>query len=282
MMNAKVGDIRGAYQIQIIEKGEVIFDTGEFSNLIMNAAADYGDPFNTGYLLIGTGDTPPTVSDTALQSQAGQTAATFASLGTIAVDDNIRYGKRSVTASFTGIEANIREVGFKNGSDVLLSRCLVRDGNDNLTMIPLSSFQTLKITFFTYTQILDEMASGTLTTSYGDTTDYTVKPSGALSDPRGIFIGKFNNPFGSTAAGAMKMLLSPSGSVTSSSFSAVYNTETQTCSVTVNFAATATNREIIGFEAATNPDSYAVIEFSESITLPADSDITLTLDMSWS
>lgn len=277
-MSKPLKDFRAGYQLIVREGDKVIFDTGEFSNLIMSAALDYGDPFNTGKLLIGSGTTAPTVSDTQLENQLAEVAVTFSSTGSIFLDDNIRYGKRSVSGSYTGITGNVSEVGFENNSGVLFSRTIVRDGNGNPTIIPIQSHQTLDIIYYVYAQIPDEMSSGTLETAYGDSANYVVEPSPSISVPAGVFVGKYDVPFGSNAAGAMRMKLSPSGDVVSTTFSATFDTETQKTTVTINWAATATNREVISFEAATNPTRYPVITLDQSITLPADNDITLSLE----
>jgi hypothetical protein len=277
-MKKPLGNTRASYQLRVRDGNHIAFDSGEFCNLIMNAALDEADPFSGGFLIVGDGVTAASVSDTSLENQISQTAATFEIEGSIFLDDNVRYGKRSVSGSFTGISGDISEVGFKNGAGDLLSRTLVRDGNGNLTKIPIQSHQTLDVIYYVYTQIPDILDSGVLSTAYGDTVDYTVKPSDEISSPAGIFVGRYDAPFGSSAANAVRLNLHPSGSVLSNSFSATFDSETQKTQVIINWPAVGENREILGFEAANNPESYPVVSLAESITLPEDNDLTLTLE----
>lgn len=268
---------KGAYQIEVFENDSLIFDTGEFDNLITDLALTQGDPFYSGVLCIGTGRTEPLVSDIQLESEIAGANGTFGNNATIFMKGNKRYAKRSVTASFTGLMGNVSEVGFRGTAvDSVRSRSLVRDGNGLETIIPIKPEQTLRITYFVYVLIPEIMATGTVTTPYGSS-NFTIKPHDNLVNPAGVFAGKFNNPF---SGSALKAKLT-SGSVNADVFTWAYDTATRTATATVNFNATETNRTIAGFEAASNAQNLPIIELASPLINPAQNDCSFTLSFTW-
>ena len=271
-----ITDAKGAYQFQVIEQdGSVVFDTGEFDNIITIGALDYGSPFSSGSICIGVGETAPDFNDSDLVSQAAIASANFDTAGTLFSSDGKRYAKRKSTASFTGLNIEVSEVGYKRGS-TLISRSLVRDGNGLVTKIPIEAHQTLKITYFVYILIQDLLATGTINTGYGSA-DFEIKPSPDLLAPMGIFAGRFDAPFDSTK---MTALLS-SGTMDSENLTVTYDSETRECTVIANWLAIDTNRTITGFQSKSNTDNVPIITLSNSLTMPANNDLTLELKFQW-
>ena len=270
--------VKGAYRLQVYEGSELVTDTDEFDNLITDTALTLGDPFSSGFLCVGTGNRQPAVTDTALENELANTAGSFTSSAVIFMQGANRYAKRSVTATFTGIEGNIAEVGFRgSAADSVRSRSLVRDGNGLATIIPIAPSQTLKISYFVYVLIPDVLATGTVTTPYGSSV-FTIKPHDELTAPAGILAGRFNNPF---AGAGLRASLSNGTTIDANVFSWAYDAETQTATATVNFVATETNRTVTGFRATSNEKNLPIIELANPIVNPANNDIGFTLSFSW-
>jgi len=270
--------VKGAYRLQVFGNSELLADTGEFDNLITDTALTLGDPFNSGFLCVGTGMRQPAVTDTALENELASASASFTSSAVIFMQGANRYSKRSVTATFTGLSGNISEVGFRGpDADSVRSRSLVRDGNGLATIIPIAPSQTLKISYFVYVLIPDVMTTGTVTTPYGSSA-FTIKPHDELTAPAGILAGRFNNPF---AGVGLRANFSDGSSVVANVFSWLYEVATQSATATVNFSATELNRTITGFQAASNEKNLPVIELETPLINPANNDIGFTLSFSW-
>lgn len=270
--------VKGAYRLQVFGNSELLADTGEFDNLITDTALAMGDPFNSGFLCVGTGNRQPVVTDTALENELASASASFTSSAVIFMQGANRYAKRSVTATFTGLSGDISEVGFRgSAADSVRSRSLVRDGNGLATIIPIETSQTLKISYFVYVLIPDVLATGTVTTPYGSSV-FTIKPHDELTAPAGILAGRFNNPF---AGAGLRANLSDGNSVAATVFNWAYDAATQIATATVNFSATELNRTITGFQAVSNEKNLPVIELDTPLINPANNDIGFTLSFSW-
>ncbi|WP_297533050.1 hypothetical protein [Thalassolituus sp.] len=274
--------IKGAYQLRVIDAGKCISDTGEVRNLILNEALNHGDPFAAGFICVGDGDSEPYSTQAALDNQLGQVSGTFTGDATIFMDGQDRYARRSVTVSLTGIDGDIREVGFKKiSSGDLLSRTLIRDGNGTVTWVPLQSHQTLEVTFFVYFQMPSVLTSGVVNTGIGGSTGYSVKPHADIEFPAGILAGRYSNPLGSLANDAMLMLLDDSNTVSSTLQTVDVDSENSKTKVVINWAATGENRRITGFELSDNEKNGISIELDSIITLPSDADISVELEFEW-
>lgn len=165
------------------EMKEVTHDTGEFPNLITNVGMDRvgtvssgPDSISTfrslcGRFVVGSGQTPPTFADTALQAPVA-----FASgdVGLVGQSSNYARGWYEITVSYQfgqGVAAgNLSEIGIQSGSasGPLWSRALILDGNGNpttITVLPsdfLTCYYTLRIMIPQEDQILNFNAD------YGD------------------------------------------------------------------------------------------------------------------
>lgn len=270
--------VKAGYRLQVFDNEQPIYDTGEFDNLITDHALTMGDPFASGRLCVGTDSKAPTFADTSLGNEVASVTATFGNNATIFMLGANRFARRQVTASMTGIDATIAEVGFRDTNNVsgLRSRSLVRDGNGTATVIPLKPSQTLIITYFVFVLIPDVLATGTVSTPYASTT-FTIKPHENLLSPQGIFSGRFNNPF---AGVNLQAVLSNGTTVNATVFSWAYDAATQTATGIVNFAAIETNRTVIGFRPGTNVN-LPLIELAGPIVNPGNSDIAFELTFTW-
>lgn len=268
--------VKGTYKFEVYEDGRLIQDTGEIDNLITDLALQHGNPFSTGILSIGTGNEEPSFTDESLGNEIAYQSSSFGS-PVMLTKSNKRYSKLSTTASFTGIEGDISEVGYRGAAiNSVRSRTLIRDGNGLVTIIPITPIQVLKITYSVYILIPDAIATGTVTTPYGSS-DFTIKPHDNLINPSGIFAGNFSNPFNGSSLTAKLT----SGSVNASVFSWSYNSSTRTATATVAFNAIATNRTFTGFEAASNSQNLPIIELDNPLVNPAENDCTFTMSFSW-
>lgn len=149
------------------EMKEVTHDTGEFPNLITNVGlnrigevnADSSTASTTfgqlcGRFVVGSGQTPPSFTDTALQAPVA-----FASRNSDAVSESSSYERGwyelTVMHQFEPGQAagNLAEIGIQNSSasGPLWSRALILDGNGNPTTITvladdfLTCYYTLRI-----------------------------------------------------------------------------------------------------------------------------------------
>ena len=265
--------IKGAYQLRVIDSGKCISDTGEVRNLILNEALNHGDPFSSGFICVGDGDSEPYSTQVALDNQLGQVSGTFSNDATIFMDGQDRYSRRAVTVSLTGISGDIREVGFKKLSNGdLLSRTLIRDGNGTVTWVPLQSHQVLEVTFFVYFRIPNIIASGSINTPYGQTINYTIRPTDQINSPKGILGGRFDDPFG----GNDLIMLSIGGDVAATSVDIEYDQESAECTVIAYWQAEGYERSASGFLSDSNADNFPEIVLSEDLIIPVDHDVTLS------
>lgn len=270
--------VQGAYQLQVFNGSELVEDTGEFRNLITNEALTQGNPFSNGLLAVGA-DTvvEPAYDDTDLKNEIAAVSSTFDSSGVIVMNQGRRYAKRSVTATFTGINGNISEVGFRKAeAGSLVSRSLIRDGNGLVTVVPVEAQQTLKLTYSIYVLIPDILAEGTVETPYGSSR-FWIKPHPGLVSPAGILAGYFDQPFTGNSLRAKLQ----SGAVNSTIFQWSYDAASRTATGVANFAAVAANRTITGFESASNTANLPIIELETPLLNPANSDIDFVLEFSW-
>lgn len=267
-----VMNIKGSYQLRVFDGGRCVSDTGEIRNLILNEASSHGDPFDSGFLCIGSGGSEPEVSQIELDSQIGQVAGDFSDNSTIFMDGEVRFSRRSISASFTNVNGDIHEVGFRKSSNGnLLSRTLIRDGNGYKTWVPLKSHQTLQVTFFVYFKIPEPILSGVLSTQFGQSITFTIQATELLSSPAGIMAGRFDAPFSGSALIAER----EQGDIDSFSVDVDYNIEAATCTVTAYWEATSEERLITGFRSKLNSENLPEITLSEDLLVPVDNDITL-------
>lgn len=289
--------IGGKYRVQIIENEDVIEDTGIFENLITNhglsSSAPFGASGHARYLCIGAGVvTPPSVSDTNLGNEVA-----LSSYGVLASPELVSEAEPwifriSMTKDFTGINADISEVGLREHQPgTLISRSLIKDSNGDPITIKVKSNQTLRLTYYGYISFNDESATGSIVTSEFGTINYKVKRASAGSAPttsplgsaRGVYLGEWFQALGNPGISSSHRycrLVSDTGFNSVGQSSRVYpsvNTSTRTITIQANFVATASDRTVRGIIAG----HLVRYEFDEAIVIPANQDFKINLSLTW-
>lgn len=192
-MKATMG-LAGFFQLSVFgPDGELRRKTGKFQNLITNNglnAIGSGAANVFGYAIsVGTGTTPPTNSDTQLDSflaysfTAGPNGANSSNQTSAPYFAEYSVEKEFAPGQATG---NISEVGFhhstsgaSNGTN-LYSRSLVKDGAGNPTTITVLADETLRVTYFhrMYPPVND--VTGTFDLN-GTTHSYTLRAANVTS-----------------------------------------------------------------------------------------------------
>lgn len=142
--------LAGEYTLRSINRfsGKVVREIGPFSNLITNAGLDAvaGSMFIDG-LRVGTGNIPPTFSDTGLVAQvAASTSLQSSSYALNQTADKYYRATRTYRFGAPGVSHNIQEVGAFDG-DVMWSRALVVDGDGNPTSFSWGADEILDVTY---------------------------------------------------------------------------------------------------------------------------------------
>lgn len=198
-MNINLGKVgfSGRFRMVLSDDAEMQYitkDTGEFNNLIVDAGLhDLGDGTGTGFptvcgrFVLGTGSTPPTVNDVALESPlkwAGGDVTTVTQTSSYAAG----YYEITVKYQFGQSEAvgNLSEIGIQKTSvsGVLWSRALIRDENGTTTITKrntdfLTCFYTLRINIPQQDQVFTNVP--VLYDGVPTNTTVTVRPLGANS-----------------------------------------------------------------------------------------------------
>ncbi len=280
-------DLQGAYRIQVYEGNELVSDSGEFSNLITDQALETGNPFSTGYLAVGLktdpSGPPPTKNDTRLHNEVSQVNVAFDPEAELVLVGGVRYARKKVVGSFTGLSGEIAELGFKRDSteNTAVSRSLVRDANGHVTVIPVEPIQTISLTYCVYIKVPAVLDVQQITTSFG-TAVLTMKTSPMLSKPQGVLSGDFSQPFNDNSPGALALELSDGAVQTSAAITSVYNPESGVSDFTVNFPAMSVNRFASMIKGTADSDNTPVIVIDPPLLVPADNDFTLRLKFEWS
>lgn len=134
--------------------GRLSKTTGWFPNLITNAGLNQiGTVSNwLQWCRVGTGNTTPTVADTALAAQVGATSSIQASTTGTGSGEAPYYGYTSKTFRFAAGTAtgNLAEIGIGRTSDTtsaLFSRALILDGSGTPTTLTVLSDEFLDATY---------------------------------------------------------------------------------------------------------------------------------------
>lgn len=299
--------MKGTYQLKVLNKNkDIFFDTGEFENLITDAALSMSSPFvnyysdstlGNFYLCVGAGVvTAPTVSDVNLGNQIAAKSFTnqgygFLSFSKVSVEGvfPIIY-KCSQVATFTGISGDLSELGVRRGSSsgTLVSRSLIKDGAGDPIQISVTTEQTVEITYSVYSIVpSDVISTGVMSTPYGDS-NYTVH---AGTKPYGIHMLNFHLPISFNASpGLFKLLNSAdnSGTVTVESMGAstyyTRNPADQTVTVHLHFDAKDTDQTFDRIYGSTSPSTAIQapwVELETPITIPAFYDFHFDITFTW-
>lgn len=201
-----------------------------FDNLITDAALDdigkasgRGSWLNGGYTQVGTGNTPPTTSDTSLANYLAET--NIPSGGgqgvflTAQLTTQPYYHKLSITRRFaTGAAAgNLTEVAVWPGNhSVMISRALIKDSNGNPTTITVLSDEVLDVSYELYIYLPN--GGSPVTGSFSQTIlgtpttyTYTLLPAGAANVDLTFGYWKYGTLWSSSAIAITGSSSFPSG-----------------------------------------------------------------------
>lgn len=205
--------VKGSFSIRVEEGGKTVLQTGEIDNLVTDAALSDPCPFvRVDYggvstqqevrLCLGSGVvTAPAYADTNLGNQIaselvnGVNGAGYSSYFNRETGEGVYPAvfKQSQEVEFTGISGDLSEVGIKKGG-TLMTRSLIKDEFGNPITIPVTSNQTVRVTYTIYSIIPSEvLGAGVLSTPHGDT-GFTVYAPTANSILLGIFALQFSSP----------------------------------------------------------------------------------------
>lgn len=176
--------VRGRYRIETQAPGRPRRLRAEFTNLITNNGLDLlssaGNWAST--CAVGSGNTAPANTDTALVALVGSTTTINGATSTIQPSSPY-YGAVTIVYNFAAGVAtgNLAEVGVGSATNSLMSRALILDGGGSPTTITVLSSESLYVTFILqqYPPLTD--VTGTISisgTSYG----YTLRAANVTSN----------------------------------------------------------------------------------------------------
>ncbi len=134
-------------------------ESNEFNNLILNNAFSSTSVSDLSVCAVGTGTTDPTVNDTALVNQVGQTSSTGTSsaVPTVWAGTLATVGRKNTYSFAPGaVVGNISEVAlytFSVASVRIGVRTLVKDLSGNPTTIPLTAGDQLSVEYILFVEI---------------------------------------------------------------------------------------------------------------------------------
>ena len=292
ILNANVG-VSGAYRAQVIEDGEVVRDTGEFKNLITNYGLSLTSPFENTFMCVGAGVvTEPAYTDVNLGNEVARREYSHNFGDPVVISDASPWVlRRSATVDFTGIEADISEVGLRLASPgTLISRSLIKDPQGNPISISLKANQTFRLTYFVYTSFSDTMGSGTFQSADFGVINYTIKRKNIGQKPstyssgegKGFAIADWANMLGIQLISSNNQyfqLLSTSLAEIGNSNRVYPSASGSARKATGNayWPASSSNRTIKGVGIA----RYIYFVFDSPITILANHDFRISLSLSW-
>ena len=181
------GGLRGRLRLFTTdETGKITKDTGFFNNLITDAGLDqlgtynpettaYNMPFIGTIAFVGTGNTPPAYTDTALTSYLASSnynnsgafaTSTYTPAGTNPgyISWTATYTFPAGTATGTLAEVGIGELAAPSpGTNILFSHALIVDGSGNPTTITVLSNEQLNVVYELQLVIDPTIQTGTIT-----------------------------------------------------------------------------------------------------------------------
>lgn len=182
--------VKGRYKLTVRKpNGDIRLETDWFDNLITNYGLDSLVYTNSNsfayYCRIGSGDTTPSFTDTALVNQYASTS-TIQSRSYSYVAGPPAHISHTVVYRFaaieTGVTRTIREIGVSNNpSDSLQSRALILDTSGNPITITMIEGEVLDATY-QYDYYFALMTNDYTQTITIDSVEYTVTWRAALTD----------------------------------------------------------------------------------------------------
>lgn len=288
---------QGYFKLSTNLRGQI----AEFPNLILNSGLNLLATHNSyiEYCFVGTGNTPPTVNDTNMESFVASTNIKTINIGGVSTSAPYYSYQRIVFRFNAGATVgNLAEVGVgvsSSGNRILFCRTLIKDSFGNPTTITLLPDEILEVTYELrhYVPVGDSTGTITLTGNIGGTYDYILRPSKVTSYHQSVFTGwsgdmnyRFNyHSFTYAYSGGLGPITgSPTGSYEkpTSSKAESYVTDTYSAAVTYFFGVDAGNIpggiKSIGFVMGTG--CYQV-EFTPPIPKTNQDSLSLTFGYSW-
>jgi hypothetical protein len=287
--------LRGWYKLEAVGLDGRKRLLAEFPNLITTNGANM---LGTGagwdsYCSVGSGNNPPALTDTALQTLVATTSSTNFVNHTNTTSSPPYFGNYTVQYAFAigAAAGNLSEVGIGSASNgtSLFSRALILDGGGNPTTITVLSSEALYVTYSInqYVPLTDVTGSVVIA---GVTYNYTIRAANATSSAWSIYGGD---------AGGIELYTSYNGSIgaitsspsgTSGSYSSIANNSYSTGSFTLSGAVTIglTQSNLSGGISAcyvvfgTSRGCRGQYQIGLSPAIPKDSSHVLTLNFSTS
>lgn len=173
--------LAGRYKLEIRRRGRLIHDTGWFDNLITNAGLEAIGEAKAlcRYAMVGTDNTAPANTNTALGAQVASVdfnSATGATVASGVVTSGSRYGwhRRSYPFPQGAVIGNIAEVGVGWTTTAVFSRSLVSPA------ISLLAIDQLTVVYELRMYLPTTNATGAVTIG-GTSYNYTIRPAFAAS-----------------------------------------------------------------------------------------------------
>jgi hypothetical protein len=214
MINLQVG-VKGRYNVKVKRADGSIKQEVEFENLLTNSFFTDTVTRSTVYLAVGTGATPPAVTDVDLETAVGAWDPSVKQSKTYSKSVNTYTLTQGYVREFTlgSRVGTFTEVGasFSNTSARMFSRALMEDAGGNPISLVVTANDQLVITYtFTitfddfntvYNGVMVDGVSTTITMSNYDTNSSNWGGSGELVDPANLMyayrlvIADPTNPF---------------------------------------------------------------------------------------
>jgi hypothetical protein len=188
--------VEGWFNLQVLSAaGEVVRETGWFKNLITNQGLDrIGQAQDwLKFCQVGTGNTTPANTDTALVTYTAGVVATSAVRAAAGSPDYYAYTTNTYVYTLGAVVGNMAEVGigWATSGSTLFSRALIVDGGGFPTTLPVLVTEQLQVIyqFRVYPPLTD--STGNVTIS-GTVYNYTI---------RAAMIGTYSNLTGGSDYG---------------------------------------------------------------------------------
>lgn len=291
--------IAGFYKIEAVDKfsGKRRVLADWFPNLITTNGANLLGA-NNGYFTtccVGSGNTPPALTDTALQTLVGSTASTNSSSQSSS-GGTPWYGARTIQYNFPAGTAtgNLTEVGVGVTTTNLFSRALILDGGGAPTTITVLASEALYVTYQVNQYAPTADSSGNVTIA-SVVYAYVIRAANANSatawgianaDAPGITGtsgAQVSNGSLGTVTGQPSGTLSPASSVANNSYStgSFQLSGTATWGLTSGNVSGGISAALFGFGAQFGTRGQFQMSFSPVIPKDGSHILTLTVVNSW-
>ena len=153
-------ELEGIIKLEVIREDGTLKEAAglnvPFKNLITNAGLDYVNGYSTindctDYCKVGTGSTPPAVTDTDLAAKTGIASPQGSQTNSVQKTTLPYYSQhvRVFTFAVGAVSGNLTEIGFFNyaSSGTMWSRALIKDSGGNPTTLTLLATEQLRVTY---------------------------------------------------------------------------------------------------------------------------------------